>query len=198
MELQKKRSVPIRISDDAIIELYWQRDESAITHTDVKYGKYLLSVAYNIVNDKSDCEECLNDTYLGAWNSMPPERPSMLKAFLTTIMRRTAVNRYNYNNRKKRVPSEMIVSLSEIEGCVSDGVGVDDEFNAEELGRLISAFVRELPDRRRYIFMSRYYVAQPIETIASELGVSRSTVNKEIASIKADLKNLLESEGFNV
>ncbi len=198
MELQKKRSVPIRISDDAIIELYWQRDESAITHTDVKYGKYLLSVAYNIVNDKSDCEECLNDTYLGAWNSMPPEHPSMLKAFLTTIMRRTAVNRYNYNNRKKRVPSEMIVSLSEIEGCVSDGVGVDDEFNAEELGRLISAFVRELPDRRRYIFMSRYYVAQPIETIASELGVSRSTVNKEIAAIKADLKNLLESEGFNV
>lgn len=198
MELQKKRSVPIRISDDAIIELYWQRDEDAITQTDVKYGKYLLSVAHNIVNDKSDCEECLNDTYLGAWNSMPPERPDALKAFLTTIMRRTAVNRYNYNNRKKRVPSEMTVSLSEIEGCVSDGVGVDDEFNAEELGRLISAFVRALPDRRRYIFMSRYYVAQPIETIASELGVSRSTVNKEIAAIKSDLKNLLEGEGFNV
>jgi RNA polymerase sigma factor (sigma-70 family) len=92
----------------------------------------------------------------------------------------------------------MTVSLSEIEGCVSDGVGVDDEFNAEELGRLISAFVRALPDRRRYIFMSRYYAAQPIETIASELGVSRSTVNKEIAAIKADLKNLLEGEGFNV
>jgi RNA polymerase sigma-70 factor (ECF subfamily) len=129
---------------------------------------------------------------------MPPERPDALKAFLTTIMRRTAVNRYNYNNRKKRVPSEMTVSLSEIEGCVSDGIGVSDEFNAEELGRLISAFVRALPDRRRYIFMSRYYVAQPIETIASELGVSRSTVNKEIAAIKADLKNLLEGEGFNV
>lgn len=198
MELQKKRSVPIRISDDAIVELYWQRDEDAITQTDAKYGRYLLSVARNIVNDRSDCEECLNDTYLGAWNSMSPERPGALKAFLTTIMRRTAVNRYNYNNRKKRVPSEMTVSLSEIEGCVSDGVGVDDEFNAEELGRLISAFVRALPDRRRYIFMSRYYAAQPIEVIASELSVSRSTVNKEIAAIKSDLKNLLEGEGFNV
>lgn len=87
MELQRKQTAKKPISDEKIIELYWSRDEKAIEETDLKYKKYLFSIAYNIVCDRLDCEECLNDTYLGAWNAIPPSRPNVLKAFLTTIVR---------------------------------------------------------------------------------------------------------------
>ena len=103
------------MNDGDIIELYFLRDERAISETDAKYGKYLFSVAYNVVHDRLDCEECLNDTYLDAWNAMPPERPAVLKAFLAIIMRRRAIDRYKAEKRKKRIPSELTVSLSELD-----------------------------------------------------------------------------------
>ena len=108
------------MSDGEIIELYFRRDERAISETDAKYGKYLFSVAYNVVHDRLDCEECLNDTYLDAWNAMPPERPAVLKAFLAIIMRRRAIDRYKSEKRKRRIPSELTVSLSELEFTLSD------------------------------------------------------------------------------
>ena len=182
--------------DQKIVELYWQRDERAIKETDVKYRKFLLSVAYNIVHDTCDSEECLNDTYLGAWNAIPPARPSVLQAFLATIMRRTAIDRYRANKSQKYIASELAVSLSEVEEFIDDGQDVYSEDSARELGRIISDFVRALPDRRMYIFMSRYYTAQPIREIARLLGCSNSTVHKEIAAIKRDLKQKLESEGY--
>lgn len=193
MELQVKAKSTM--SDEQIVELYWQRDEQAIKETDIKYKSFLLSVAYNIVGDARDSEECLNDTYIGAWNAMPPARPTLLQAFLATIMRRTAIDRYKARKRQKRVVSELMVSLSELEEFIAD----DDrysEVNAKELGRVISDFVRALPDRRMYIFMSRYYFARPIKEIARLLKCSESTVNKEIAAIKCDLKEKLEKEGY--
>lgn len=196
MELQRKEAAQTPISDEKIIELYWMRNEKAIEETDLKYRKFLYSVAYNIVHNRLDCEECLNDTYLGAWNAMPPSRPNVLKAFLTTIMRRIAINRYHNNLRKNTIPSEMTVSLSELEDFIADDDSIDSEFNAEELGRVISDFVRSLSDRRKFIFMSRYYVFDPIDTIASDLNLSRSMVNKELAAIRAALKEKLESEGY--
>ncbi len=182
--------------DQKIVELYWQRDERAIKETDVKYRKFLLSVAYNIVHDTCDSEECLNDTYLGAWNAIPPARPSVLQAFLATIMRRTAIDRYRANKSQKYIASELAVSLSEVEEFIDDGQDVYSEDSARELGRIISDFVRALPDRRMYIFMSRYYTAHPIREIARLLGCSNSTVHKEIAAIKRDLKQKLENEGY--
>jgi RNA polymerase sigma-70 factor (ECF subfamily) len=193
MELQVKAKSAM--SDEQIVELYWQRNEQAIKETDIKYKSFLLSVAYNIVGDARDSEECLNDTYIGAWNAMPPTRPTLLQAFLATIMRRTAIDRYKARKRQKRVASELTVSLSEVEEFIAD----DDrysEVNANELGRVISDFVRALPDRRMYIFMSRYYCARPIKEIARLLKCSESTVNKEIAAIKRDLKEKLEKEGY--
>ena len=192
MELQRNQSEKSSISDEAIIALYWNRDESAIEETDLKYKNYLYSVAYNIVHGRADCEECLNDTYLAAWNAMPPSKPNVLKAFLTTIVRRIAINRYHSNLRH----SEMTVSLSELEDFLSDDESVDSQFDAKELGHVISDFVRRLPQRRRFIFMSRYYAADPIDTIAKELGLSRSMVNKELAAIRKALKEKLESEGY--
>jgi RNA polymerase sigma-70 factor (ECF subfamily) len=183
------------MNDFDIVELSFQRDERAITETDAKYGKYLFSVAYNIVHDRLDCEECLNDTYLDAWNAMPPERPAALKAFLAIIMRRRAIDRYKAEKRKKRIPSELTVSLSELEFALSDDTP-QSELEAEELCRIISDFLRSLPERRAYIFMSRYYAARPIREIANKLCVSESTINKELAAIRQDLRKMLEGEGY--
>lgn len=198
MELQSKQSAKKPMDDEKIVALYWDRNETAIEETDFKYKKYLYTIAYNIVYDSLDCEECLNDTYLGAWNTIPPARPNVLKAFLTTITRRTAIKRYHRNLRKKAIPSEMTVSLSELEDFVSGNEDVEEAFDAKRLGKVISDFVRSLPERRQFIFMSRYYMADPIDTIAKDLGLSRSMVNKELAAIRNTLKEKLESEGYSV
>ena len=198
MELQSKQTARVLIADEKIIELYWARNEKAIEETDLKYKKYLISIAYNIVHDQLDCEECLNDTYLGTWNAIPPQKPRVLKAFLTVIMRRIAINRYHNNLRKNVVPSELTVSLSEIEDFISGDDDVSAEFDAERLGRVISDFVRSLSERKQFIFMSRFYVADSIETIASDLRLSRSMGNKELATIKSALKEKLESEGYSI
>lgn len=196
MKLQVKAKKPMR--DEQIVALYWQRDEQAIRETDVKYKNFLLSVAINILHDACESEECLNDTYIGAWNSIPPARPTRLQAFLATIMRRKAIDCYRARKRQKRVASELTVSLSEVEDFVSCDGDTDSLTDAKELGRVISDFVRSLSDRRMYIFMSRYYFARPIGEIARLLDCSESTVNKEIAAIKADLKERLEKEGYFV
>ena len=198
MELQSKQTAKVPMDDEKIVELYWERDEKAIEETDFKYKKYLFSIAYNVVQDRLDCEECLNDTYLGAWNAMPPSRPNVLKAFLTVITRRIAIKRYHSKLRQNVIPSEMTVSLSELEDFVAGDGDVSADFDAERLGHVISDFVRSLPERRQYIFMSRYYVADPIDTIAKDLVLSRSMVNKELAAIRCALKETMESEGYSI
>ena len=184
------------MDDQDIIALYWARDERAIEETDFKYKKYLFSVILNILHDRLDCEECLSDAYLGAWNTIPPTKPYVLKAFLTTIARRIAIKRYHSNAKKSLIPSEMTLSLTELEDLVVDDEDVAESFHAERLGRVISDFVRSLSNRKQFIFMSRYYVADSIDKIASDLGLSRSTVNKELAAIKVALKETLEKEGY--
>ena len=196
MELQTNRTSVM--SDEKIVELYWQRDEQAIKETDIKYKKFLLSVAMNIVHDMCDSEECLNDTYIGTWNAIPPARPVALQAFLGSIMRRTAIDRFRANNRQKRIASEFAVSLSELEDFIADDGDMTAEIETKELAKSISNFVRSLPDRQMFIFVSRYYIADPISTISKELGCSVSTVKREIEAIKIGLKKQLESEGYIV
>lgn len=198
MELQNKQTGRTPMDDDKIVALYWERDEKAIEETDFKYKKYLFSIAYNMVRDRLACEDCLNDTYLGAWNAIPPSRPNVLKAFLTTITRRIAIKRYHSNLRQSVIPSELTVSLSEIEDFVAGDGDVDSEFDAERLGRIISAFVRSLSERKQFIFISRYYLADPIDTIARDLSLSRSMVHKQLAAIRSALKENLESEGYSI
>lgn len=186
------------MDDEKIVELYWERDEKAIEETDFKYKNYLFSVAYNVLHDQLDCEECLNDTYLGAWNAIPPTRPNMLKAFLTTITRRIAIKHYNSLNKKSAIPSRMTVALSDLDYVLSDEESTIDSFDAETLGKIISSFILSLSDRQRFIFMSRYYIFEPIDKIAKDLNVSRSTVNKELSAIRCLLKEKLESEGYSI
>lgn len=197
MEHSLRTSTHTTLSDAEIVELYWQRNERAIAETDKKYKRHLLAIAYHILHDRLDGEECLNDTYVGAWNAMPPSKPNHLCAFLTTVMRRIAVNRYHSNRKKSNVPSEMTVALSELEAFWGEE-DLSQDLDAYRLGRIISDFVRGLSQRRRFIFMSRYYVANTVDRIAEDLRVSRSTVNKELAFIRTSLKEKLESEGYLV
>ena len=198
MNHQHRNQKRTPLEDQAIVDLYWQRDEKAIEETDLKYRRHLLAVAHNIVHDPLDSEECLDDTYIGAWNAMPPSKPKALRAFLTTIMRRISVNRYHSNQKKSSVPSEMTVSLSEIEDFATDATSTEEAFETQRLAKIISDFLRCLSERSRFIFMSRYYMANTVNKIAEDLHMSRSTVNKELAAIRNDLKEILEKEGFSV
>ena len=184
------------ISDGEIVELFWKRDERAISETETKYKHYLLTIAGNILQDPLDCEECLNDTYLDAWNAIPPARPAFLQGFLSAIMRRRAADRYKSNRRKKRIPSELTVSLSELEEILHGGNEMESEMDSQRLRQVISDFVRSLSQRQMYIFMSRYYLARPISEIVARLGCSTATVDKEIAKIKKALREKLKTEGY--
>lgn len=186
------------IEDKEILELFFNRDESAIKHSEEKYGRYLSAVAYNILGDVSDAEECISDTLADVWDAIPPARPVSLKAFMITVLRRRAIDRLRGNRTKRNVPSELSVSLQDAEFLVSDGTDAFDELASKELVAVLEEFVRCLPKRRRYIFMSRFYMACPIDEIARRLSLSRSSVNKELARIRRELRQRLESEGYSV
>lgn len=186
------------LQDDEIIDLYWLRDERAIRETDRKYRARLMSVALNILHDLQDGEECVNDTYVCAWNSIPPARPTYLQAFLISITRRGALNRYKAARRQKRVPSELTSSLSELDDMLSDGDQFYSESQTRALAEILEAFIAGLPERRMLIFMGRYYAARPVRELAELLGCSESTVNKEIAAIKRELRAVLENEGYTI
>ena len=184
------------MSDEAIIQLYWERNERAIKETDAKYGRYLFTVAHNILCDRQDCEECLNDTYLGTWNRIPPARPSVFQSFLSKIMRNIAIDRFRKNDAAKRVPSEMLISLEELDECLFRSPSAEEEYLASELAKVLNTFLRSLPARREFIFICRYYYADSHQTIATMLGVGESTVRRELAQIRSALKERLEQEGY--
>lgn len=190
--MSKRKEQHAVIADEQIIELYWQREEKAIQETDNKYGQFLFRIAYNILHDHLDCEECQNDTYLGVWNAIPPTRPTVFPAFITQIMRHIALDRYKQKTSKKRVPSELTISMEDIKETLHSNETVDLEYAAEEVGKIISDYVRYLPERQRYIFIDHYYLAESIETIANDLSLSVSTIYREIENIKHGLKIHLE------
>lgn len=186
------------VTDDAIVELYWHRDETAIEQTHEKYGKHLYRTAYNILQDALDSEECQNDTYLAAWNAIPPQRPRVLPAFLTQIIRRIAIDRYREKQRQKRIPSELTISMEDLHESLQEDPAERSQWEAEHLGRILSDFLRKLPEREQHIFLRRYYFADPIDDIARTLGVSESTVYKQLTKLKKSLKSYLEREGVTL
>lgn len=189
------------LSDDTIIDLFFARDETAITEIDRKYGSYLRTVAYHILHNDADCEECRNDTYLRAWETIPPTRPASLGGYLTGIMRSIALNRYNRDRRDRRIPPEALESLSDFEGFLADTPFQDEVGNATEsevIGAVISRYLRGCRKRRRYVFMARYFAMKPIAVIADQLGISESTVKRELASMKKELQIELKKEDIEV
>lgn len=192
---QKKQSTS-NISDEEIVELYWTRNEKAIEATDNKYGRYLYVIAYNILRDSMDCEECLNDTYLCTWNKIPPERPNVLQNFLSKIARDAAVDKYRKTKASKRVPSELISSLDELDECVPTDSSVEEEVLVKELSALLNKYLRDCSRREEFIFMCRYYYADSISYIADMLNVSENTVFRDLAKLRKGFKEILEKEGY--
>ena len=186
------------LSDEAIIALFFERDENAIKETERKYNGYLFAIANNILFSAEDSEECVNDTYLSAWNTIPPTRPTRFSAFLAKITRNLAFDKYDALNRKKRIPRNEMLSFDELEGFVSDGGTPESELEAKQIGEAINSYLKSTSDKKLFIFVSRYFFAMPIADIAKKLSCSEATVNKRIAEIKKELRKHLESEGINI
>ena len=147
------------MEDGQIVQLYWDRDESAILATAEKYGAYCLRITSNILINAEDAQECVNDTYLNAWNAIPPHRPSVLSTFLGKIARNIAFNRYKHNAADKRGGGEIADVLDELEECISGIDYVEQEINRKELIKDINAFLETLPQKKCELFLCRYWYA---------------------------------------
>lgn len=186
------------MEDGEIIDLYWARSEQAIGETDFKYGNYLFTVAYNILNDRLDCEECVSDTYLGAWNRIPPARPSVFHVFLSRMTRNISINRYKYNTAAKRIHGGMLVPLEELEDSIELSSDAEDDEAVRRLSGVFNEFVGEMSEREEFIFVCRYYYSDPVGRIARMLGVSVRTVERDLVRLRERLRARLGSEGFDV
>ena len=184
------------LDDNEIIELYWHRNESAITATDTKYGKYLFTIAYNILHSNMDCEECVNDTYFSTWNRIPPTRPNVFQVFLSKITRNVAVDKYRKNRAEKRIPSEMINSLDELDECISSNVNLEEIVFIRQASLVLNEYLQTLTQKQTLIFVCRYYYCDSIDTIARMLKTSESTVFRTLSKIREGLKARLEQEGL--
>lgn len=181
------------MEDDKIIALYFDRDESAIAETKTKYGGYLTSVAYNILRSPEDSEEVVSDTYLGAWNAMPPQKPDVLRHFLGRITRNLSFKRLEYASARKRAHSEAV--LDELEECVSDS-SPELETEARELARALDRFLEALSDRGCALFLARYYYCMTYAEIGKKYGMNERKVKYELSKLRGRLKARLAEEGW--
>lgn len=186
------------MEDSRIIELYMQRSEQAISETAAKYGGYCFSIANNILSDKGDAEETVNDAYLGAWKAIPPHTPRRLGAFLGRITRRIAINRYEARCASKRGGGETALALEELGECVPGGQEPEREMEAAELTQIIGRFVRSLPEMERRVFLRRYWYLDSVAEIAGRTGFSQSKIKSMLFRTRNKLRILLQKEGIPV
>ena len=186
------------MEDEKIVSLYWAREESAIRETEIKYDRYLTKIAYNILADREDSRESVNDTYLAAWNSMPPHRPGVLSTYLAKITRRISIDRFRYRTRGKRRESEYSVSLSELGDCVSGGNTTEEIVNVKLLADTIGVFLRLQSQEARNAFIGRYYFLDSVKEVAAYCGMSESKCKTLLHRTRVGLKEYLQKEGFDV
>ena len=182
------------VDDKHIIELYWQRSENALRETSSKYGKLCLHLAKNMLWNLEDAEECVNDTYLTAWNTIPPERPNNLCAFILKITRNLTLKKIEYNTAKKRNP-ELELTLSEIDDICCNG-NVEHQIEVDELARSISIFLRTQDSINRDIFIRRYWYYDSISDISLQYNISENNVKSILYRMRNKLKEYLIKEGY--
>jgi len=183
------------MDDKQIVDLYWERSESAIKETQRKYGKYCHSIAYAILYSSEDAEECVNDTLLRAWGAIPPAKPSRLSTFLGKITRNLALDRYDKNTAQKRLgPVELV--LDELSECIPDADSSLDPIDKIALGDAINAFLAGLPQKTRQIFLRRYWFLSPVRDIARDTDMSESAVKASLMRTRESFKAYLEKEGI--
>ncbi|MBR4990459.1 MAG: RNA polymerase sigma factor [Oscillospiraceae bacterium] len=186
------------MEDEKIVDLYWQRSESAIRETEIKYDRYLTKIAYNILADAEDSRESVNDTYLAAWNSMPPHRPGVLSTYLGKLTRRISIDCFRRRTRQKRGGSEYEVSLSELGDCVSGGNTTEEIINVKLLADAIGIFLRLQSEEARNAFIGRYYYLDSLKEVAAYCGMTESKCKTLLFRTRVALKEYLREEGFEV
>jgi len=183
------------MEDEGIVRLYWERNENAIRETEMKYGKYCYAIAYNILHSHEDSEECVNDTWNGAWNAMPPEKPKKLQCFLARITRNIAVDRYRHNGAQKR-GAETECVIEEYWECIPNGeASLEDELM---LRQTVNGFLASLDARSRVIFMRRYWYAMSVKDIADGMRLSENHISIILHRTRSKFKDYLKKEGIFV
>ena len=183
------------MDDNVILDLYWERSENAIAETAKKYGAYCYTIANNILSNQQDSEESVNDTYLAAWNTIPPRRPSFLKAFLAKMTRHISIDRWRKRSAQKRGGGEMLLALEELEEC-ADTQNVENELTKKELTRILNVFLSSLPETERNVFLCRYWYLDSIQTISEVSGFSQSKVTSMLHRLRGKLRKKLSQEGY--
>lgn len=186
------------MEDNEILDLYFARDELAITETDQKYGGYCYSIANRILNSNEDSEETVSDTLWQTWESIPPHRPAFLRLFLAKVTRNLAFSRWRKTSAMKRGGGETELVLEELAGCIPGTEQVDDQLNAKELASAIRRFLDTLPERDQDIFLRRYFYVENTESIAIRYGIRRANVNVILSRTRAKLKTYLTQEGYDL
>ena len=184
------------MEDSRIIELYFERNESAIAETASKYERYCHRVSLNILCDEEDARECVNDTFLAAWNAIPPHRPEMLSTFLAKITRRLSLKKLRERTAQKRGGSGIDVPLEELEDCIPAGSTVDGELEAKELTDIINSFLETLPVTERRIFLRRYWYFDSVDDICRRFGFGKSKVKMTLKRTRDKLRAHLERESY--
>lgn len=186
------------MDDEKIVSLYWDRDETAIAETQRKYDRYLTKIAYNILNDTQDSQESVSDTYLAAWNSMPPQRPSVLSTYLGKLTRRISIDRFRYRARDKRAASQYALSLEELDECISGGNTTEEAVDLKLLGEAIGRYLRTLPEETRAVFVGRYYYLDSVKEVAAYCRISESKCKTLLHRTRLGLKDYLTKEGYSL
>ena len=184
------------MQDEQIVALYFDRNESAIDQTQKKYGRYLTKIAFNILADREDSIESVNDTYLAAWNSIPPHKPQTLSTYLGKLTRRISIDLLRKRTAQKRGPGEYILSLDELEGCITDGDTTEQAVECQQLANAIEAYLRSLNDEARNVFIARYYFLDPVKKIAGYCHITESKVKILLHRTRQGLREHLQKEGL--
>lgn len=182
--------------DRDIVDLFWKRSEEAIRQTQLKYEKYCVSIARKILPLPEDAQECVNDTYLAAWDAMPPHRPKILSTFLGKLTRRIAIDRWRHLSAQKRGGDTVTLALEELGDCIAADSDPQKQVEAKELGQIISRFLKEQEDLDRIVFVRRYFSLCSIEEISKEFGVSESNTKTMLFRTRKKLREYLEKEGY--
>lgn len=186
------------MEDEQIVSLYWARDEQAISETEIKYDRYLTKIARNILENAEDSRESVNDTYLAAWNSIPPHRPSILSSYLAKLTRRLSIDCFRRRNREKRRDSQYALSLEELGECISAGNTTEEIVNVKLLADSIGVYLRLLPADARNAFIGRYYFLDPLREVAAYCGMTESRCKTLLHRTRLGLKEHLRKEGFDI
>ena len=176
--------------DEIIIEMFFARSEQAIKELDIKYGKIFHKTSYNILNDELDVEDCVNDAYLGTWNTIPPTRPHSLLAYVCQIVRNISLKRYHLKKAIKR-NSTYGVAMEELDACLSSASTVEDEIETKELVRIIESFLDTLSSENRVIFLQRYWFSDSYSDIAKKVGISEKSVSVRLTRIRRKMRDYL-------